>query len=495
MKKFSTVTALLLALIIAVLTFSGCHGTMQTENPEATEKPTFEVPEAFDTSKDFELTFWAKNDTNKTQTAIYKKAIEDFQKVYPNITVKMKLYNNYERIYSDVITNISTDTAPNICITYPDHVATYITGDGTVAPLDALISDAKYGLGGSEVKFASPKKSDVIEQYLNEGMIEDTMYALPFMRSTEACYINKTFVEKLGYTLPEKLTWDFVWEVSEKAMEKNGDGTFKINGQQVLIPFIYKSTDNMMIQMLKQKNADYSTDDGKILLFNDTTKTLLNEVDKHSRTGAFSTYAISSYPANYLNAGQCIFAIDSTAGSTWMGSKAPLLDIPKEQIVEFETAVMEVPQYDTENPKMMSQGPSICIFNKKDPQEVLASWLFMQFLLTDETQIGYAQTEGYIPVTKTARESDAYKDYLQRAGEDNDLYYDVKIAATKLLLDNIQNTFVTPVFNGSANLRSAALQLIERTTRAAHAGETVDDAFYDKLFKDMIAQFHLENVG
>ena len=39
----------------------------------------------------------------------------------------------------------------------------------------------------------------------------------------------------------------------------------------------------------------------------------------HAKTGAFSTFKISSYPANFLNAGQCVFAIDSTAGSTWMG--------------------------------------------------------------------------------------------------------------------------------------------------------------------------------
>ena len=43
----------------------------------------------------------------------------------------------------------------------------------------------------------------------------------------------------------------------------------------VLIPFIYKSTDNMMIQMLRQLDAGYSTDNGEIQLFNDTTKELL----------------------------------------------------------------------------------------------------------------------------------------------------------------------------------------------------------------------------
>ena len=78
------------------------------------------------------------------------------------------------------------------------------------------------------------------------------------MRSTEACYVNRDFVEKLGFTLPERLTWDFIWQVSEAATAKNADGTYQLNGQKVLIPFIYKSTDNMMIQMLQQLDAPYA---------------------------------------------------------------------------------------------------------------------------------------------------------------------------------------------------------------------------------------------
>ena len=87
-------------------------------------------------------------------------------------------------------------------------------------------------------------------------------------------------MEKLGYTVPDVLTWDFVFEVSNAAMAKDEEGNFLINGQKTLIPFIYKSTDNMMIQMLKQKGAGYSNDDGEILIFNDTTKAHLNTIAK-----------------------------------------------------------------------------------------------------------------------------------------------------------------------------------------------------------------------
>ena len=55
------------ALAAAVLTASallltGCHGSR--------ENTDFTVPEAFDAAKQHEITFWAKNDTNKRQMCI-----------------------------------------------------------------------------------------------------------------------------------------------------------------------------------------------------------------------------------------------------------------------------------------------------------------------------------------------------------------------------------------------------------------------------------------
>ena len=178
-----------------------------------------------------------------------------------------------------------------------------------------------------------------------------------------------------------------------------------------------------------------------------------------------------------------------------MGSGAPLSDISEDSVVDFETAVMPIPQFDTANPKMISQGPSVCIFNKADPDEVLASWLFVQYLLTNKVQIAYAQTEGYVPVTEKAQKSAEYLDYLNRGGEDGSLYYHVKIEASRLLLDNVGHTFVTPVFSGSASLRDAAGQLIENTAKSVRRKETVDDAYMERLYSDIASLYRLDQIG
>ena len=125
------------------------------------------------------------------------------------------------------------------------------------------------------------------------------------MRSTEACYVNKTYVEALGYTLPDDADLGLrVGGIRGGAAAKNADGTFVVNGQQVLIPFIYKSTDNMMIQMLRQT--------GRGLLHRQRRGAAVQRHHggaavhhRRARTanGAFSTFKISGYPANFLNAG------------------------------------------------------------------------------------------------------------------------------------------------------------------------------------------------
>lgn len=467
------------------LVFSGCHG--------AKAKAAFTIPEQFDTSTPIEITFWAKNDTNKNQTAVYKQAIADFQKLYPNVTVNMKLYTDYGKIYNDVITNIATNTTPNVAITYPDHIASYIQQEGIVVGLDELMADEQYGLGGSELKFDGPAQDELVESFLNEGIIRDTQYAMPFMRSTEALYINEKLVSKLGYEIPEIVTWDWIWEVCNAAVAtKQADGTYSVNDQKTLIPFIYKSTDNMMIQYLAQSNAGYSDEQGNIELFNDTTRDYLKTITKETKDGAFSTFKVSGYPANLLNASQAIFAVDSTAGATWMGAHAPLSDISEDAFTEFETVVRPIPQVDVNHVKMISQGPSMAVFGKENPQEVLASWLFVQYLMSNEVQIPYSQTEGYLPVTHKALEDPIYQQYLQDEGKDNVEHYDVKIQATKLLLNNLDNTFTTPVFNGSASLRNASGELIEDVVRSTRRKQIVDDAYIDELYDKVTSLYRLD---
>jgi multiple sugar transport system substrate-binding protein len=120
-------------------------------------------------------------------------------------------------------------------------------------------------------------------------------------------------------------------------------------------------------------------------------------------------------------------------------------------------------------------------------------------MLSNDAQIAYATTEGYAPVTSKAQNSQEYKDYFSKMGEmdgeDSKKYYHVKLKATKLLMDNTENTFITPVFNGSTSLRNTAGQLIEEVAKTVRRGGKIDEAYLDELYENMSITYHLDELS
>ena len=135
-------TSLVLLLVIFSTLLASCHGRAELNE--------FDIPTAFDDTKQYEIIFWAKNESNAYQKNVYERAAAEFEALYPNVDVKIKIYTNYGDVYKDVITNIPTNTTPNVCITYPDHIATYLEGENTVVCLDELMRDKRFGLGGKK---------------------------------------------------------------------------------------------------------------------------------------------------------------------------------------------------------------------------------------------------------------------------------------------------------------------------------------------------------
>ena len=61
-------------------------------------------------------------------------------------------------------------------------------------------------------------------------------------------------------------------------------------------------------------------------------------------------------------------------------------------------------------------------------------------------------------------------------------------------MEHTGDTFITPVFNGSASLRDASGHLIESVTKSVRRGQTVDSEYMDKLFSDTEALYHLDSI-
>ena len=445
-------------IFMLIIGLASCHGRKYI--------PNFVCPEEFDDTKEYNITFWAKNDSNPTQRRIFEAAITSFNEYYPNIHVEISHYASYPELYQAVLQNVATNTTPNVAICYPDHVATYLENPTLVVELDELMNNTSFGLGGNQIKFGSAKESDFVQQYIQEGYIKseglNKLYTLPFMRSTECLYVNKTYLLENGFEIPKNnvFSWDYIWNICRYAYEDS----------KSMIPLIYKSSDNFFIQLCKQNGYDYTTEDGDILFSNDNTKAMISKLNSLYKENLFVTWQNTGYyPGDKFNTGKTIFGIDSSAGSTWIGPNSPL---GAEGTKDFEVLVTTIPQVDVNNPVVISQGPSLCVFNKENQDEVLASWIFLQFLLTDEVQVAFAQTEGYSPVTDTAINSKEFQAFLN-----NPETYSVQKDAILNVIEYRNKTFITPAFNGSALVRGNVGDLLDKATKSKTREINVDDLF------------------
>ena len=393
-------------------------------------------------------------------------AIARFNEIYPNITIEHSQIGGYDDVRDQIKQELTADSQPNIAYCYPDHVALYNLTK-KVVPLDNFIeSTIPDELGGGVLGFTQEQIDNFIDGYYSEGTAFDeagTMYTLPMVKSTEVMYYNKTFFEKNNLKVPT--TWAELEEVCAKIKAIDPDCT----------PLGYDSEANWFITMCEQYGSNYtSTGEDKFLFNNSTNREFVKMFRGWFDKGYFTTQEIyGSYTSALFTTESCYICIGSSAGASHQ--VPPTVDgQPK-----FVMGVAPIPQVDPSKPKAISQGPSLCIFDQANKQEVVASWLFVKFLTTDaEFQASFSIASGYIPVIEKevlVKEVPTYGEWLE-SGKPIPTAINVALAAK-------DSYFVSPAFNGSSKARDAVGVLMQYcfTTQATDIDAMILQAFKDSV--------------
>ena len=153
----------------------------------------------------------------------------------------------------------------------------------------------------------------------------------------------------------------------------------------------------------------------------------------------------------------------------------------------FEVGIATIPQVNNDNRKVISQGPSVCIFKKDNPQEVIASWLFVKFLTTSvDFQAEFSMASGYVPVIKSVTENTAYADFLAQA--DGGDY--VTALSTQVCLEQADAYYTSPAFVGSSTARDQVAALLSKCLTLT--GDDVD-AQIETAFEEAIDECEYAN--
>ena len=373
-----------------------------------TKPPLKEIP-ALDTNATIEVEFW--HAMGQANQAIIQNIIDEFNVYYPNIIVTQTSMGDYTTLRDTITSGIPANELPTIAQTYPDHVALYLSG-GAVQELDSYIqSDTQFTLADGMVDYVGLSQSEQ-DQYIDgfwaEGTMYDnfgTMYSIPFNKSTEVVFYNKTIFNKYGYSVPQ--TWDDVIAICEDYVTKPEYQNLVKDGKKAAV-FSIDSQANLFITLTQQWGGEYTKFDenGKgVYAFNNSqSKAALAFFKENFDKGYFAsaTYFGADYSSDAFKAQQCIMTIGSSAGASY--------NVPADGA--FEVGVTSYPQKDMNHPQVIQQGTNVSLFKCANPQEELAGWLFMKFLTNFESALAWCTGTAYFPIRKDVLNSPEYEEHI-----------------------------------------------------------------------------------
>lgn len=388
--------------------------------------------------------------------ATLQTAIDTFEAKYPGWKIESTPVGGYDDVRDTVIGDLQAGTQPDLAYCYADHVAQYIT-TGKVTDMSKYING---GTGTVTVEdeegqveqsvtigFTAEEIADFVPGYYAEGYAtnyanyssygynENSMFTLPFVKSTEVLYYNADALDKLGYDVPE--TWDELWEICEAALEEF-DG---------VTPLGYDSEANWFITMCQQNGWGYTNAQNPHFQFeNEGTKAWLADLKAKFDAGLFTTQEIyGSYTSNLFvkgvenGAGGTVFSIGSSGGASHQSS-----DLFKWGVAPIPGSVVN----GKVNNSAISQGPNLVMFTTEAAnasEKELMTWLFVKELMQPAFQAAFSMSSGYNPSRQSTFNIAEYQEFLEG---------DTIVAVTAGVAATMSDRFFTsPAFVGSSTAR------------------------------------------
>lgn len=268
----------------------------------------------------------------------------------------------------------------------------FMIESGWITPMQEMIDADEYDMSAIEPNLAA---------YYT---IDDQLYSMPFNSSTPIMYYNKDMFEKAGITeIPDSL--EAIQEVGEQLLSKGGAG-------EVISLGIYGW---FFEQFMGKQGLDYANNENG-------RKEAATAVAFDENGGAANILTAwkslydKGYAPNVGKGGDAGLA-DFSAGKSaiTLGSTASLKQILQDVNGKFEVGTAYFPKVKSSDEGGVSiGGASLWALNNNDPKKARATWEFIKFLVSAQSQAYWNAQTGYFPVTTDAHEEQVFKDNIAK---------------------------------------------------------------------------------
>lgn len=268
----------------------------------------------------------------------------------------------------------------------------FMIESGWITPMQEMIDADGYDMSSIEPNLAA---------YYT---IDDKLYSMPFNSSTPIMYYNKDMFEKAGITeVPDSL--EAIEEVGEQLLNKGGAGELISLG---IYGWFFE-------QFMGKQGLDYANNENG-------RKEAATAVAFDENGGAANILTAwkslydKGYAPNVGKGGDAGLA-DFSAGKSaiTLGSTASLKQILQDVNGKFEVGTAYFPKVKSSDEGGVSiGGASLWALNNNDPKKARATWEFIKFLVSSESQAYWNAQTGYFPVTTDAHEEQVFKDNIAK---------------------------------------------------------------------------------
>lgn len=388
MKK--KIMAGLLATTMTLGTLTGCgSSSTSSRKTDNVEVETVEMAAANEVSGT-EITFWHSmgGSVAKAMDELVDRFNEENEY---GITVNAQ----YQVEYDDSLNKLKSAQIGNMGA---DLVQVYEIGtrfmieSGWTVPMQNMVDADNYDLSQIEPNLSA---------YYT---IDDQLYSMPFNSSTPIMYYNKDIFDKAGITeIPDSL--EELSEVGGQLMEKGG-------ADQVISLGIYGW---FFEQFISKQGLDYANngngrEDIAIAVAFDENGAAENILS------IWKELNDKGYAPNVGRGGDAGLADFSSGKSAiTLGSTASLNQILQDVNGKFEVGTAYFPKISSSDEGDVSiGGASLWALNNNDPKKLRATWEFVKFLISPESQAFWNASTGYFPVTVAAHEEQVFKDNITK---------------------------------------------------------------------------------
>lgn len=334
-----------------------------------------------------EITFWhAMGGVNgEAIDALVKKFNEENEY---GITVVAE----YQGDYDDAINKLKSAQLGNMgadLVQIYDIGTRFMIDSGWIVPMQELMDAAGFD-------------SSVIEPNIAAYYtVDDTLYSMPFNSSTPLLYYNKDMFEEAGIdTVPT--TFEEISEAGDKLTESGVDEVISLG---IYGWFFEQFTCKQGLNYVNNGNGRESYATAVEFDSNGAGENILT---------AWKDLYDKGYAPNVGRGGDAGLA-DFSAGKSAMtlGSTASLKQILQDVDGKFEVGTAYFPSVTSDTTGGVSiGGGSLWALNNNDDVKKAATWKFVEFLVSAESQAYWNAQTGYFPVTTEAADEQVYKDNM-----------------------------------------------------------------------------------